>query len=177
MLIETDILVAGAGPAGLAAACVFGAAGHRVTLVDPAAPITGEDDPGADLRTTALLQPARDLLGQAGVWDRLAPHAAELWTMRIIDAAQTPPVSRDFQARDISDAPFGWNFPNWLLRREMLATLNDLSTVTPRFGTGVTGLLCRDTEARVTLSDGTRIAAQLVVACDGKASPLRALAG
>ncbi|MGB3556692.1 MAG: NAD(P)-binding protein, partial [Jannaschia sp.] len=51
---DTDILISGAGPAGLAAACALGAEGHRVTLVDPAPPVTGEDAPGADLRTTAL---------------------------------------------------------------------------------------------------------------------------
>jgi 2-octaprenyl-6-methoxyphenol hydroxylase len=29
----------------------------------------------------------------------------------------------DFDAADISDQPFGWNLPNWLLRREFLARL------------------------------------------------------
>ncbi len=176
-MIETDILIAGAGPAGLAAACALGAEGHRVTLVDPAPPITGEDAPGADLRTTALLQPARDLLDRAGAWSHLAPHGSELWTMRIMDASGPSPVSRDFDALDISDAPFGWNFPNWLLRRELLARVEALDSVTTRVGTSVTSLLQREAHARLRLSDGSRITAQLVLACDGKNSPLRAMAG
>ncbi|MFO6463962.1 FAD-dependent monooxygenase [Jannaschia sp. KMU-145] len=177
MAFDTDILIAGAGPAGLAAACALGAEGHCVTLVDPAPPLIGEDAPGADLRTTALLQPARALLDRAGAWDGLAPHATELWTMRIVDAAGAEPVARDFDALDISDAPFGWNFPNWLLRRDLLARAEALETVTLRFGCSVASLLLREAEARVTLSDGARLAAQLVLACDGKASPLRDMAG
>ncbi|WP_308443207.1 FAD-dependent monooxygenase [Jannaschia pagri] len=175
--MQTDILISGAGPAGLAAACVFGAEGHRVTLVDPAPPVTGEDAPGADLRTTALLQPARDLLDRAGAWAGLAPHAMPLDVMRITDASQDPPISRDFDASDISDTAFGWNFPNWLLRRELLARVAELPTVTTRFDTAVTGLFTRSSGARVTLSDGSRLRADLVVACDGRDSPLRDLAG
>ncbi|WP_371154522.1 FAD-dependent monooxygenase [Jannaschia sp. 2305UL9-9] len=174
---DTDILISGAGPAGLAAACILGAAGHRITLVDPAPPITGEDAPGADLRTTALLQPARDLLTAAGAWEGLAAHGTELDVMRIVDASGNTPVSRDFTSGDISDAPFGWNVPNWLLRRELLARVADLSTVATRFDTAVTGLFARTTAARVSLSDGTRLSAALVLACDGRTSPLRGMAG
>lgn len=174
---DTDILIAGAGPAGLAAACALGSEGHRVTLIDPTAPVTGETDPGADLRTTALLQPARDLLERAGAWDELAPHGTPLWTMRIVDAGRADPVTRDFEARDVGTAPFGWNFPNWALRAALLARAEALDTVTLQFGASVTALLRRSSGARVTLSDGTRISAALVVACDGRNSPLRAMAG
>lgn len=177
MTFDTDILIAGAGPAGLAAACALGAGGHRVTLVDPAPPVIGEDAPGADLRTTALLQPAQDLLAQAGVWDDLALSGTPLRTMRIVDAAGAHPVTRDFDARDLSDAPFGWNFPNWALRGALLTRVETLDTVEMRFGTSVTGLLQRTSGARVTLSDGSRLTARMVLACDGKTSPLRRLAG
>ncbi len=177
MMVDTDILIAGAGPAGLAAACALGTEGHRVILVDPAAPVVDADAPGADLRTTALLQPARDLLDRAGVWDGLAPGATALWTMRIVDAATTPPVARDFEARDISDAPFGWNVPNAVLRGALIDRIGALSNVETRFGTSVTALFARDAAARVTLADGTRLTAGLVLACDGRDSPLREMAG
>ncbi|MEM8824429.1 MAG: FAD-dependent monooxygenase [Pseudomonadota bacterium] len=176
-MIETDILIAGAGPAGLSAACALGAEDHRVILVDPAPPITGEDDPGADLRTTALLQPARDLLDRAGAWAGLAPHATDLQVMRIMDASGATPVTRDFVASDMGDLPFGWNFPNWLLRRELLARVEALDTVETHFTASVERLLTREAHARVTLSDGTKVEAQLVVACDGRDSPLRRMAG
>lgn len=174
---DTDIVIAGAGPAGLAAACVLGAEGHRITLIDPDPPVTGEAEDGADLRTTALLQPARDLLDRAGAWAGLAPHGTDLWTMRIVDAASTPPTTRDFEARDVGDAPFGWNVPNWALRRGLLDRARALDTVDLRFGVSVTALLQRTTGARVTLSDGAQVATRLVLACDGRNSPLRTMAG
>ena len=180
MIERTEILIAGAGPAGLAAACVLGAEGHRVTLVDPAPPVAA-DDPQADLRTTALLQPARDLLDRAGAWAALEPHGAELWTMRIVDAGSGAPsgqsVVRDFEARDVGDAPFGWNLPNTVLRAGLLARAEALETVTVRFGVSVAGLLPRTSGARVSLSDGSRLSAALVVACDGRDSPVRRMAG
>ncbi len=40
-----------------------------------------------------------------------------------------PRIVKDFDAADISDQPFGWNLPNWLLRREMVARLAELPNV------------------------------------------------
>ncbi|WP_375282338.1 FAD-dependent monooxygenase, partial [Pseudooctadecabacter sp.] len=88
-----------------------------------------------------------------------------------------PRVSKDFDASDISDLPFGWNLPNWLLRREMSAHLDGLDRVTFRPGTAATGLFAREREARVSLSDGSRVRVRLVVAADGRASPMRSAAG
>ncbi|SEM36238.1 2-octaprenyl-6-methoxyphenol hydroxylase [Roseovarius tolerans] len=177
---EYDIVVSGGGVAGLAAASVFGSAGFSVLCVDPAPPITARDAEGSDLRTTAFLQPAQALLDRAGVWAPLAPHAADLQVMRIVDAGgevPEPRVTREFDASDISEKPFGWNLPNWLLRREMVAHLESLPSVTFRPGTGTTTLFTRESEARVGLSDGSRVRCRLVIAADGRNSPIREAAG
>ncbi|WP_281966878.1 UbiH/UbiF family hydroxylase [Roseovarius nanhaiticus] len=177
---KVDILISGGGIAGLTASAAFGAAGFSVICVDPAPPVTERDTKGADLRSTAFLQPARDLLEKCGLWERLAPHAMPLQTMRIIDAGggeAAPRLTRDFDADEISNQPFGWNLPNWLLRREMLAHVEAADNVTFRPGIGTAGLLTRDIEARVRLSDGGHVAARLVIAADGRNSPIREAAG
>jgi len=176
----TDIVISGGGVAGLSAAAAFGSAGFDVVIVDPAPPVTDAQAEGADLRTTAFLQPARAFLDAAGLWSRLAPHASALQVMRIVDAGgaeATPRVTCDFDAEDISSDPFGWNFPNWLLRREMVARLSELPNVRFLSGTGFSGMLTREREARVTLSDGQHIAARLVIGADGRNSPLRQAVG
>ncbi|HBS50383.1 MAG TPA: UbiH/UbiF family hydroxylase [Rhodobacteraceae bacterium] len=177
---DCDILVSGGGIAGLTAAAAFGSAGFKVICVDPTPPVTERDAEGSDLRTTAFLQPAQGLLERTGLWERLAPHAAPLQVMRIIDAGgerSEPRITRDFDAADISDRPFGWNLPNWLLRREMVGRLEEMPNVEFRPGTGTTTLFTREAEARVGLSDGTRVTARLVVAADGRGSPMREAAG
>ncbi|WP_424990036.1 UbiH/UbiF family hydroxylase [Fluviibacterium sp. S390] len=177
---DFDIVVAGGGIAGLAAATAFGHLGLRTLCVDPAVPVTERDVQGADLRSTAFLQPSRDLFDRIGVWDRLAPHAADLQIMRIVDAGGVttePRLTRDFDAADISSRPFGWNLSNWLLRREFLAAVADQPTVTHRTGVGVRDVLPRSAEAIVQLSDGSRARARLVVAADGRNSTVRQQAG
>ena len=177
---DTDILISGGGVAGLTAAAAFGAAGFRVICADPTPPLTNETDDSADLRTTAFLQPSIPVLEAAGLWARLAPHAAPLQIMRIIDAGGPTPeprVIKDFVASDISDLPFGWNLPNWLLRREMVARLAELPNVTFLPGISTTALTTRSEQALVRLSDGRRIAAKLVIAADGRASKMREAAG
>lgn len=170
-----DVIISGGGLAGLAAAAAFGSAGHSVLCVDPAPPVTDEADPAADLRTTALLQPSARVLAAAGVWERLEPQAQPLQTMRLVDAGGR--LRRDFDAADVSDRPFGWNFPNWLLRREMVARLAELPRVRFAPGLGTAGLVARETEARVTLTDASRWTARLLVAADGRDSPMRASLG
>ncbi len=182
MADSCDIFISGGGIAGLTAAATFGSLGLNVICVDPTPPITERDRKGADMRTTAFLQPAQKLLSEIGLWDRLQDHAAALQIMRIVDAGgaqPTPRIVRDFNASDISEQPFGWNLPNWLLRREMLARLTELENVDLRLGVGVANrqLFTRSDSAKVGLSDGSTITAKLVLACDGRNSPIREAAG
>lgn len=177
MTETTDILIAGGGPSGLAAATAFGAAGFNVICVDPTAPVTDAAAAGADIRTTAILQPGRALLERSGVWDRLAPHATALQVMQIIDAGTDETTQKAFNASDLGDAPFGWNLPNWLLRREFLAQIADMANVSFRPGIGFASYVPRSTEARVRLSNGTSVSAKMIIAADGRTSPVRQAAG
>ena len=178
--ITTDIVISGGGVAGLTAAAAFGSAGFSVICVDPEPPVTSATATGADLRTTAFLQPSVEVLQAAGLWDKLAPHAAPLQIMRIIDAggeANEPRRIKDFDASDVSDQPFGYNLPNWLLRREMVARLAELPSVDFRPGVATKSILTRETEARVTLTDGTAISASLLIGADGRNSFVRQVLG
>ncbi len=178
--MQVDVLVSGGGVAGLTAAAAFGSAGFSAICTDPTPPVTDREAAGADHRSTAFLHPSIPVLQAAGLWDRLAPYAAPLQVMRIVDAGgpvAEPRVIKDFDAAEISDQPFGWNLPNWLLRREMVARLAELPNVTFLPGVATARILPRDSEALATLSDGRRIRARLIVAADGRASTVRAQAG
>jgi 2-octaprenyl-6-methoxyphenol hydroxylase len=134
----------------------------------------------SDLRSTAFLRPARDLFEKIGIWDALAPHATPLEALRIVDTVGRPATlrtERQFEGRETGDEPFGWNFLNWVIRRELARAVPGIPNVELRYGVGFKSLLTRSSEAMVTLSDGTMVRAKLVVAADGRESPVRDAAG
>ncbi|MBE3638666.1 UbiH/UbiF family hydroxylase [Mangrovicoccus algicola] len=177
---DHDIIIAGGGLAGLTAAAAFGARGLRVLCIDPAPPVTEGAAAGADWRTTAILQPGQRLLEAAGLWHRLAPEAAALKVMRIVDAGGAeiaPRLARDFDSADLGDAPFGWNLPNWLIRRELAARLAELPGVEFRPGTALADLVPREAEVVARLDDGRMVAARMAIGADGRNSRVREALG
>ncbi|MEQ8284871.1 FAD-dependent oxidoreductase [Thalassospira sp.] len=180
-MIETDILIAGGGIAGMSAAARFAADGHQIVIVDPAPADIGE---GSDLRTTAFLEPGIATLTKAGVWDAIKPTGAELRVMRIVDAGgetRTPRETADFDGAETKQGFFGWNVSNKAARVALMAKLGQLDNVDFRFSTTVTGFKNTARFADVTISDDKSddetIRAKVVIAADGRNSSLRDMAG
>ncbi|MXU65973.1 FAD-dependent monooxygenase [Oceanomicrobium pacificus] len=173
---HTDILVAGGGVAGLIATITLARTGAQVTCVDPVPPVTDIAAEGADLRSTAFLQPSVALLRSAGLWDRLAPHAQPLETMRIADAGGPVCAVRelaDFRASELGHEAFGYNLPNWLLRREFMAVIGDMAGVDFVAPCKVERITPRTSGPIVHLDDGRALRPELLVAADGRGSLIR----
>jgi 2-octaprenyl-6-methoxyphenol hydroxylase len=166
---RTDVIVAGGGIAGLTAACALAHDGHAVTLLDPAP----ENRP-PDFRTTAFLQPARDLLAGIGVWDGLGEHPTPLAEMRVVDLSTRAPAVADFRAAEVSDRPFGWNVVNARMREALLVRAEALGV--ERRSAAVEEVLPRTSEIRVT-AGGEALAAALLVGADGRESTVRRALG
>ena len=167
---DFDVIVAGAGPAGLVTALACAEMGLATAIAGPPA------DP-RDGRTAALFQASVQLLKRLGVWDIIAPSAAPLDAIRLIDATgalfRAPEVT--FRAGEIGLDAFGFNVPNSALTAALDAACRQRLT---RIDTpAITALALSDAGAEVTIADGTTIAARLVAAADGRASPSRAAAG
>lgn len=166
-----DVAVAGAGAAGLACALALAREGARVALV-------GAHGPAADGRTVALLDGSVRFLRALGVWDALAPHAAPLAELHIVDDTGSlfrPPPAR-FKAGEIGLDAFGRNVES----ARLVETLRQAARSTP----GLTlfesdAAECRpgESEALLRLADGRIAGARLVVGADGGRSRLRAGSG
>jgi len=167
-----DLAVVGGGIAGQLAAIAFAKSGRKTLCIDPAPLHSGQND----LRSTAFLQPARQLLDQIGVWEALAPHATPLQSMRLIDRGRREGDTKDFDAAEISDEPFAWNLPNAVIRRELCALIPKQSGSDFRSGQRLTRMLARTKGAILGLSDGSNLTADLVIAADGRNSRVREIA-
>lgn len=111
----TDVLVAGAGPAGLCFACSLAGTGLRVTLVDPQ-PRQALAEAAFDGREIALTHASRQILEQLQVWQRLPrSDISELRQAKVMDG--TSPFALHFTGERHQRGPLGWLVPNHLIRR------------------------------------------------------------
>lgn len=168
---DCDVLVAGAGPAGLTAACLLAQGGVKTICVGPNA--------GAgDTRTTALFGGSERLLKRLGAAKALAGRGAPLRKLRIVDRleATSHPSALVFTAREAGLESFGTNYRNIDLLAAMegvaarLPTLSRMESVVWRYEHETTRITAK-------LDDGAAIATRLVVAADGRGSLAREASG
>ncbi len=169
--LQTDIIVAGTGPAGLIAAIAFADAGFSVCLAGP--PVRRDDG-----RTTALMMPSLEFLDRLGLGQELREAGAPLKTMRIVDMTnrliRSPVVT--FRASEIDQEAFGYNIPNTALAAALDEALERRSNI-QRETAHVAHWELKDEQIVARLDDGAQIAAKLAVAADGRGSPAREAAG
>ncbi|WP_337271462.1 ubiquinone biosynthesis hydroxylase [Oryzifoliimicrobium ureilyticus] len=172
-----DMLVVGGGYVGLSAAvAVKQAAPHLDVTVLEAAP---EHVWQKDTRASAIIAAATKMLEVLGAWDDIAPEAQPINKMIVTDSRTSDPVRPIFLTFD-GEVADGRPFAHMVQNVTMVRALRKLCQsfgIEIRHGLGATGLVQGDHEATVTMSDGSKIAARLVVACDGVRSKLRDLAG
>lgn len=167
----TEITISGGGPAGMMAALALSAKGYRTALLGP------ETDRN-DRRTTALMMPAIRFLEEIGVWGDIAPEAAPLASMRIVDATQrlirSPAVT--FRAGEIDETAFGYNIPNAALNQKLAEAVENNPAI-KRITQPAIEYRNNGDHVTITLAGGDTLHTRLVVAADGRNSAAREAAG
>ena len=91
--MDYDLIISGAGPAGLCLARALSGHGLRLAVVEQQ-PLAALEDPAFDGREIALTQHSAQLMRTLGLWERIEPHA--LSPLR--DAAE---AHRALEAREV----------------------------------------------------------------------------
>lgn len=162
-----EIAVVGGGLAGSVAALALARSGRKLAFIAPASE-------KADERTTALMDQSIRFLERLGVWENIAPSAAPLSIMQIIDATKRllrAPTAQ-FRAMDVGLYAFGYNIPNNALTQTLDAAVAAEPNIT-KIEQSVETLDYSAERAAITLTGGSTITVDFVVGADGRKSKTR----
>ncbi len=164
---SADILIAGAGLAGLTAALGLAQAGFDVVSCG-AAERTGRG------RTVALLDQSVVFLESLDVWAGLRSQAAPLRSLRLIDdtGGFFPLRPVEFHAAEIGLDAFGWNIENDRMAEALAAAVAQIPGI-ERVAAGVAAYDFSIGAVRARLGDRRVISARLVIGADGRDSRAR----
>jgi 2-octaprenyl-6-methoxyphenol hydroxylase len=172
--VEAELVIVGGGLGGLSLAVACGSAGLSVALVDRETParMIAETFDG---RASAIAYGSQQILAAIGVWDKIAAAAEPIREIRVADGDS--PLFLHYDHRELGEAPLGYIVENRVLRQAFLERLAELPSVRHLAPAAVLGAERGPAGVICTLADGGSIRGALLVAADGKDSPLRRAAG
>ena len=181
-----DIVIAGAGLTGAAFALAAAQAGLRVVMVDPQ-PFSAQLAPSFDGRSTAIAFSTFRMLDALGLGETLRPHACRMDHILVTDGRRPGAASRPaspaflrFDAEEIGGRTGGEPLGYMVENRRIRAALAEAVTragIEVRAPASVAGVEVDPGKATVTLADGSRLIAPLVVGAEGRGSTVRRAAG
>ena len=165
-MADFTAIISGAGPAGLAAAILLAQDGVKTAIIAP--------PEREDLRTTALMQPAIQLLKFIGIWPGdIAQHCAPLKRLNLVDDTGnlvTAPLI-EFRASELGLEEFGFNVPLALL---IPALRQRAETVGVQFIADKSVQAHANSEdISITTEASATLTSKILLIADGADSPLR----
>jgi len=172
-----DVAVVGGGMVGAATALALARAGFATALLEARAPAPWSVQDEVDLRVVGLAPSSIGLLEDLGVWTSIRTSRASPYAqMHVWDAASGAAIHFDAaqQDRDL----LGYIVENNLVQWQLWQALESAG-VRRLCPAQVSGYEVLDDRVQLTLqgAEAETMSARLLVAADGAASPLRAMAG
>ena len=173
--MSCDIVIIGAGPAGLCFARALKGSGLRIALVERQ-PEAGLIAPPDDGREIAITHHSQRLLRELGLWARLREE--EIGALR--DAMVLDGNDRDglmFRHGEAGTEQLGWLLSNHAIRRAAYEEVMALPEVERITGARVEAVRTGSEGAEVVLDNGDTLRAPLLVAADSRFSETRRAMG
>jgi 2-octaprenylphenol hydroxylase len=173
--VKVDIAIVGGSLVGGSLACALSGSGLRIAVIEPR-PATRLPGSGFDQRVYALNPRSRKFLDDHGIWRRVAAQrTAPVHEMLVFgdDGAS----SLEFSAYRNGVPELAVIVEESNLQQAVTAALAAAGNALVLNGVGCEQVEWCDSHAELTLSNGDRLEAALVVAADGAESKTRAAAG
>ncbi len=171
--LRSDVLISGGGLVGQALALALAHHGLSSQIVDPADPVA-TIAPGFDGRASAIASATWQMFEVLGIADRLAGHGCPIHAIKVSDGGQAGEL--DFVTSP-EDRALGTMIENRRLRIALAAALADAPLVRLLMPAEVTAREIGAHGVTLTLADGTKLAAPLLIVAEGRRSPTRDAAG
>lgn len=170
-----DVIIIGAGPAGLSLARSLADTSLRIAVIDPA-PASVLKNPPADGREIALTHQSKELLQAMGAWDAVPEgEIFKLRSAKVVDG--TSPFELHFEtpekARGKPTDTLGYLISNHHIRQSIYSQVEHQSNITWFTEQKVQSVYGKPEDAGVTLANGQKLTARLVVAADSRFSTTR----
>tara|TARA_B100001013_G_scaffold321143_1_gene230943 strand:- start:344 stop:1537 length:1194 start_codon:yes stop_codon:yes gene_type:complete len=173
--IKFDIVVVGAGPAGLAFGCGFANTKLKIAIVDKL-PKQALSDPKEDGREIALTHHSVKILRELGVWSLIPTRLISIIKgARVLDGSSTYFLNFDY--KEIQKECLGYLIPNYLIKKNLYTKLKNISNINLINNTECISIEANKNETSILLSNGQKIKASLVVAADSRFSKIRSKMG
>jgi 2-octaprenyl-6-methoxyphenol hydroxylase len=169
----TDLVIVGGGLVGLTLGIATAGAGLRTAVIDREDPATATAA-AFDGRVSAIAHASMRLLQMTGIWRHVA-ESQPILDIRVSDGDST--LFLHYDHRDLGDEPFGHMVENRLMRLALYARAAELPALALLAPAQVASVERGPGRVELALADGRRFHAPLLVAADGRGSPLREAAG
>ncbi|EIG29887.1 MAG: 5-demethoxyubiquinol-8 5-hydroxylase UbiM [Neisseria sicca] len=175
MSLHSDILVVGAGPAGLSFAAELAGSGLKITLIEKI-PLEILQNPPYDGREIALTHLSREIMQRLGMWDLIPKD--EIYPLRdakVLNGQSDYQLHfpQPTQARGEPADCLGYLISNHNIRKAAYEVVSKLENVTILTGTGVKEVKTSEDEAQVILENGEVLSGRLLLAADSRFSQTR----
>lgn len=173
---QSDIIVVGAGPAGLAFARYFKGSRLSITILEKA-PLEAIAQPKYDGREIALTHHSKEILQNLGAWQRF--HHDDIYTLKdakvysgSFDYALHFKVPKDLLALTSIDR-LGNLISNHNIRQALYDEVSTLPNVQILTNINIQDIKTTPRQAAVTLTDGTMLTSKLLIGADSRLSFVR----
>lgn len=170
---RADVIILGGGLVGLALAAALDCSGLSAIVVDPAAPEQWSDA-AFDGRTSAVSSSSMRMLEATGVTDRFPVPGCPILKIQVADGLD--PGGLAFEPGE-DEGPLGWMNENRNLRAALRARAEAGKNLWLLWKSRLADVERGEHSVVVSLEDGRRLTAPLLVGAEGRNSPMREQAG